>query len=57
MRFYTHEHQHYCGVDLHVRSMYVYILDQRDNVILHKNMPACPEPFLTAIAQFPMILS
>ena len=28
MRFYTQQHKHYCGIDLHARSMYVYILDQ-----------------------------
>lgn len=52
MRFYTQEHRHYCGVDLHARSMYVCILDQRGQVVLHKNMPAGPGPFLKAIAAF-----
>ena len=28
MRFYTRQHRHYCGVDLHVRSMYVCVLDR-----------------------------
>jgi len=23
MRFYTGQHQHYCGVDLHARTMYL----------------------------------
>jgi len=52
MRFYTQEHRYYCGVDLHARSMYLCILDQRGEVVLHKNMPAGPEPFLKAIAPF-----
>ena len=26
MRFYTQQHQHYCGVDLHTRTMYLCIL-------------------------------
>jgi transposase len=52
MRFYTQEHRYYCGVDLHARSMYVCILDQRGEVVLHKNLPAGPRPFLEAIAPF-----
>jgi hypothetical protein len=26
MRFYTGQHQYYCGIDLHARTMYVCIL-------------------------------
>ena len=52
MRFYTQEHRHYCGVDLHARTMYLCILDQKGEVVLHKNMPASPKPFLKAIAPF-----
>ena len=28
MRFYTQQHQYYCGIDLHARSMYLCIMDQ-----------------------------
>ena len=28
MRFYTQQHKHYCGIDLHARSMYICLLDQ-----------------------------
>jgi hypothetical protein len=28
MRFYTKQHQMYCGIDLHARTMYVCILSQ-----------------------------
>ena len=52
MRFNTQEHRHYCGVDLHARSMYVCILDQQGEVVLHQNMPAGPDPFLKAVAPF-----
>lgn len=27
MRFYNRQHQYYCGIDLHVKTMYVCILD------------------------------
>jgi len=52
MRFYTGQHQHYCGVDLHARSMYLCILDQTGTVRLHKNVRATPEAFLKAVAPY-----
>ncbi len=27
MRFYTQQHKHYCGIDLHARMMYLCVLD------------------------------
>ncbi len=50
MRFYTETHQHYCGIDLHARTMYVCILDREGQVLLHRNLPCDPERFLRAIA-------
>jgi transposase len=50
MRFYTTQHQFYCGIDLHARSMYVCILNQDSEIMLHRNRPAAPEPFLKAVA-------
>ncbi|MGB6849342.1 MAG: IS110 family transposase, partial [Thermoanaerobaculia bacterium] len=38
MRFYTETHQHYCGIDLHARTMYVCILDREGQVLLHRNL-------------------
>lgn len=52
MRFYTQQHQHYCGVDLHTRMMYLCILDQAGEVLLHRNMRANPEEFLSAVAPY-----
>ena len=52
MRFYTQNHRHYCGIDLHARSMYLCILDQDGNILLHKNINAQPDPFLEAIAPY-----
>ena len=37
MNFYTHQHKHYCGIDLHARAMYVCILDQNGTILVHKN--------------------
>ena len=50
MRFYTQQHPFYCGIDLHARTMYVCILDQAGETLLHRNMQATPEALLKAIA-------
>ena len=52
MRFYTKQHKHYCGIDLHARSMYVCILDKEGESVLHRNSKATPEAFLRAIAPY-----
>ena len=48
MRFYTQQHPFYCGIDLHARTMYLCILDQAGETLLHRNMTATPEALLTA---------
>ncbi len=52
MRFYTGQHQHYCGVDLHTRTMYLCILSGDGETLLHRNMRANPESFLKAIEPY-----
>jgi transposase len=52
MRFYTKEHLFYCGIDLHARSMYVCVLDQKGQTLVHQNMRAEPQSFLRAIAPY-----
>jgi len=52
MRFYTKQHQFYCGIDLHARTMYLCVLHQDGEILVHRNMPAGPEPFLKAIAPY-----
>src|SRR5215471_16209046 len=52
MRFYTTQHPFYCGIDLHARTMFVCILDQGGNVLVHRNMKTDPEAFLKAIAPY-----
>src|SRR5262250_509915 len=52
MRFYTKQHPFYCGIDLHARTMSVCILSQAGAMVLHRNMPAGPEPFLKAVAPY-----
>lgn len=52
MNFYTGVHPFYCGIDLHARSMYLCILDDRGQTVLHKNMRTDPDAFLRAIEPF-----
>ncbi len=34
MRFYTKTHTHYCGIDLHAKTMYLCILDREGQILL-----------------------
>jgi transposase len=52
MRFYTQSHAHYCGIDLHAKTMYLCMLDREGQVLLHQNLRSRPEPFLAAIAPY-----
>jgi len=52
MRFYTKQHRHYCGIDLHARTLYVCILDQAGQVLVHQNLRASPEELLAAVAPY-----
>ena len=52
MRFYTHPHPFYCGINLHARSMDVCILSHDGEIVLHRNMQAAPDPFLRAVAPY-----
>ena len=52
MRFYTQTHRYYCGIDLHARWMYLCILDPQGEVLLHRNLRACPEAFLKAVEPY-----
>ena len=52
MRFYNRQHRHYCGIDLHVKTMYVCILDGAGQVLLHRNVPATPDALLGTVAPY-----
>lgn len=52
MRFYNRQHRHYCGIDLHVKTMYVCILDTTGQVLVHRNVMATPAAFLEIIAPY-----
>ena len=52
MRFYSHQHRFYCGIDLHARSMHVCILDHDGQVVYDQNLSCQPQAFLRAVAPF-----
>ena len=52
MRFYNRQHRHYCGIDLHVKTMYVCILDAAGQVLVHRNVQSNPDAFLETIAPY-----
>jgi hypothetical protein len=51
-RFSTNQHPFYCGIDLHARTMYVCVLSQSGDVLVHRTMQTDPETFLKAIAPY-----
>lgn len=42
MNLYNSTHPYYCGIDLHARLLYVCILDQEGNTLVHKEISADP---------------
>jgi len=49
IRFYTQNHQHYCGIDLHAKSMYVCVVNQQGDMLLHQNINTDAKKFLALI--------
>ncbi len=52
MNFYNHQHKHYCGIDLHARSLYLCIFSHDGEILLHKECPAKPDRLLELITPF-----
>ena len=52
MQFYTKQHQTYGGIDLHARTMYVCILNQAGDILVHQNMKSSPDALLRTIAPY-----
>ena len=52
MRFYTNQHEYYCGIGPHARHMYICIRDAEGKVQVHRNGPATPEHFLATIEPY-----
>ena len=53
MRFYSQQHQFYCGIDLHANSMYACVIGDDGTKHLHQNFPTRePDRFLSALKPF-----
>lgn len=52
MTYYTGQHQYYCGVDLHARTMYLCIVNQADEIVYHKEIPTKADLFLDKLAPY-----
>jgi len=52
MKFYTKQHQYYCGIDLHTKNMFVCILDSGGNIRVHQNTRTDPGALLRILAPF-----
>ena len=52
MRFYNQQHKYYCGIDLHTKTMYVCILDQDGQIVVHQNLPVDSNCLLKLIMPF-----
>ena len=52
MRFYTRQHIHSCGIDLHAQTMSVCVLDAAGEILLERKLETTPEAFLETIAPY-----
>lgn len=52
MRFYIKQHKFYCGIDLHAENMYLCVLNQAGETLLHKNIKTQRDVFLRAIQPY-----
>jgi transposase len=52
MRFYNEQHQFYCGVDLHAKTLAVHVLDVEGRTVLEKIIAANPQAFLETVQPF-----
>jgi transposase len=52
MKFYTKQHQYYCGIDLNTKKMYVCILSGNGETVAHRNLDTNPRAFLELIAPY-----
>jgi transposase len=52
MRAYKTPHAYYCGIDLHARSLYIHVLDDKGTTRLERDVPASPSAVLDALAPY-----
>ena len=52
MNFYTNTHPYYCGIDLHTRLLYVCIIDNENNILVHEKIDDSPEKLLALLSPY-----
>lgn len=52
MRFYQGTHAFHAGVDLHAKTMYVCVLDQSGQTVVHRNIRTDPREFLQLLEPY-----
>ncbi len=52
MQFYTKTHPYYCGIDLHTKTMYVCIVNNEGEIVLHQNIRSQADAFLNLISEY-----
>lgn len=52
MRFYTQQHRYYCGIDLHARSLYLCILNQAGETLVHRKLDCDRDELLKALKPY-----
>ena len=52
MKFYIKQHKYSCGIDLHTKKMYVCVLDEAGEIMLHKNIRTTGKDFLRVLKPF-----
>ncbi|GLR70769.1 IS110 family transposase [Agaribacter marinus] len=52
MNFYTNTHPYYCGIDLHTRLLYVCIIDNENNVLVHEKINDSPEKLIRLLQPY-----
>ena len=50
MRFYTKQPKMYCGIDLHARTMDMWLLSPHGELMVHQHGKASPDALLQGIA-------
>ena len=52
MRMYNRTHAYYAGIDLHARSLYIHVLDDKGVTRLEQDVPASPSAVLDTLRPF-----
>ena len=52
MRFYNNSHPFYCGIDLHSRNLYVCIMNDNGETVIHKNIQADPDQLFRLVEPY-----